>query len=74
VLQAAGDPVHVAIRRSDGHHQVVYGVVGGRSHAGVVDLQEDRGGKPAQALVPGDEGAVVDDRLQQSCGLLQMVG
>lgn len=69
LLQAAGDLMHVALGGGDGHHEVVHGVVGGRGHAGVVDLQKDGGGKPAQALVAVDEGVVVDDGLQQSCGL-----
>ena len=49
------DPLDGRLRSRDRHHEVVDVVVRRRRDAGVVDLQEDGGGEPAEALVAVDE-------------------
>ncbi len=61
-------------RGSDGHDEVVDVVVRRCHHAGAVDLQEDGGGEPAEALVAVDERVVATIDCNKAAAFNQTVG
>jgi hypothetical protein len=68
-LELLGDLLDRRYSGCDGHDEVVDVLIRRGCHAGVVDLQEDGGGEPAEAPVAVDQRIVVDDRLEQRGGL-----
>ena len=72
--QACGDVVHARLSSGDGDHEVVHVVIGRAAHVDAVQLEEHRGGEPAQPLVAVDEGMAVDQRLQKRPGLGPDIG
>src|SRR4051812_7629668 len=72
--EARGDLSEIWIVRGNPDHQLIHVIVVRTGRLDVVQLEERRRGQPPQPLVAIDEGVVVDDRLQQRCGLGDDVG